>query len=281
MKKVFLIVALIGFSLSLRAQAQVENDSTKNARLSAAEALTNWNTETMLDSLDQEKLPRKVSSGILAGANLNIFAIHRSHHLMNSHMRIGAELGGFVDFSIVPHFSIQPQVLLTAQQNHFSIADTLNSAVSDTTNHLWAFGIDIPIYFLGRFGNMKQGYVQFGGGIFTHFTFASNTGKYKPVDNPTQASSAPAKAARMAAKAESSEIVPRYDYSRLYSLHNNHFGLCFMVGYEFPFGMQINAHYKMSLSDIAGFYSEMKGQEIADAAILPQTFSITIGYRWK
>lgn len=283
MKKVFLIVMIAGLSLHLSAQApkgqaHAGNDSIKSAHMKAAEAITNWNTETMLDSLDQEKLPRKVTCGILAGANLNDFVITRDRHTMHSHMRIGAELGGYVDFSIVPHFSIQPQVLLTAQQNHFSVSDTLNIAASDTTNHLWAFGIDIPIYFLGRFGNMRQGYIQFGGGIFTHFTFASNTGKYKPVDTPMAPSSSPSKAP---AKAASSEIVPRYDYSRLYSLHNNHFGLCFLVGYEFSFGMQINLHYKISLSDIAGFYSEMKGQDIANALIMPQTFSLTIGYHWK
>lgn len=277
MKKIFIIVMIGLVALRMSAQTQVENDSTNVVRLSAAEAITQWHTETMLDSLDQEKLPRKVTSGILAGANLNNFVITRDHHTMHSHMRIGAELGGFVDFSIVPHFSIQPQVLLTAQQNHFSVADTLNISASDTTNHLWSFGIDIPIYFLGRFGNMKQGYVQFGGGIFTHFTFASNTGKYKPVDNPLPASSP----ARMTAKTSEKVLPQRYDYSRLYTLHNNHFGLCFLVGYEFAFGMQINLHYKISLSDIAGFYSEMKGQDIANALILPQTFSLTIGYRFK
>ena len=277
MKKIFLIVVIGCMALRMSAQTQVENDSTNVVRLSAAEAITQWNTETMLDSLDQEKLPRKVTSGILAGANLKNFVITRDHHTMHSHMRIGAELGGFVDFSIVPHFSIQPQVLLTAQQNHFSVSDTLNISASDTTNHLWSFGIDIPIYFLGRFGNMKQGYVQFGGGIFTHFTFASNTGKYKPVDNPLPSSSP----ARMTAKTSEKVLPQRYDYSRLYTLHNNHFGLCFLVGYEFAFGMQINLHYKISLSDIAGFYSEMKGQDIANALILPQTFSLTIGYRFK
>ena len=257
------------------AQAQVYNDSTA-AFKSASDVLTKWNTETMLDSLDQNKLPKKVTCGILAGANFNHFIINRSHQTMHSHMRIGAELGGFVDFSIVPHFTIQPQVLITAQQNHFSVADTFNIAASDTTNHLWSFGIDIPIYFLGRFGNMRQGYIQFGGGIFTHFTFASNTGKYKSVDNPLPAS-APARAK---SKTPTTPL-ERYDYSRLYTLHNNHFGLCFTVGYEFAFGMQINAYYKMSLSDIAGFYSEMKGQEIANALIMPQTFSLTIGYRFK
>lgn len=54
-----------------------------------------------------------------------------------------------------------------------------------------------------------------------------------------------------------------------------------MVGYEFSFGMQINAQYKVSLSDIAGFYSEMKGQEVANALIYPQSVSLNIAYRWR
>ena len=137
-------------------------------------------------------------------------------------------------------------------------------------NYLWSFGVDIPIFFLGRFGNLQKGYIQFGGGIFTHFTFASNIAdKYKNVDDETPTPSA------------TPSTVVSYDYSRLYSLHNNHFGVCAMVGYEFSFGMQINAQYKVSLSDIAGFYSEMKGQEVANALIYPQSVSLNIAYRWR
>ena len=54
-----------------------------------------------------------------------------------------------------------------------------------------------------------------------------------------------------------------------------------MVGYECPFGMIINAQYKVSLSDIAGFYSEKKGTVDADALIYPQSISLHVGYRWK
>ena len=173
-------------------------------------------------------------------------------------MRIGGELGGFMDFRITKHFSIQPQVIFTAQQNYFSS--------TDTTNTLWSFGAEIPVYFLGRFGNMEKGYVQFGGGIFTHFTFASNIkDKFKNWDDPTT-------------------VKPKtdtHDYSELYKLHDNHFGICAMVGYEFRFGLQINASYRVSLSDIATFYKNNKGQEIANALIYPQSVSLSLGYRWK
>jgi len=259
MKKT-LFVVLLGLSLSLYAQQtdSIAVPAKGNVFTQAADAMVKWDTETMLDSLDQEDLPKLVTGGVFAGANMSDFLITRDHHTMASHRRVGAEVGGFLDFSISKHFAIQPQVIFTFHQNYF--ADTIQN------NHLWSYGFEIPVYFMGRFGNMKQGYVQFGGGIFTHFTFASNKGRYKSYDKE---------------HAQSLIEEDGYDYSRLYSLHNNRFGLCFMVGYECSFGMQINAQYKISLSDIAGFYDEMKGQAIADALIYPHSISLCVGYRFK
>lgn len=257
MKRILMLICAASIVIASTAQTTETNNKAQQAFETLKTNLVEFDTETMLDSLDQEKLPRLVSGGLFAGANVSNFIITRNKHPMSSYMRVGCEIGGFLDFRLTKHFSIQPQVILTAQQNMFE--------VTDSTNHLWSFGMEIPVYFLGRFGNLQQGYVQFGGGIFTHFTFASNIGKYESVDpSPTPTPSGDG-----------------YDYNRLYTLHNNHFGVCVMVGYECPFGMQINVQYKVSLSDIAGFYSEMKGQEIANALIYPQSISLTLGYRWK
>ena len=256
MKKIVFIVSMAVLSLNMAGQSR---DTKIQQSLDEAKAkLVEFDTEHLIDSLDQENLPRLVSGGVLAGVNISNFIITRDHHAMSSYMRIGGELGGFLDFRITKHFSIQPQVIFTAQQNYFSS--------TDTTNTLWSFGAEIPVYFLGRFGNMQKGYVQFGGGIFTHFTFASNIkDKFKNWDDPTT-------------------VKPKtdtHDYSELYKLHDNHFGICAMVGYEFRFGLQINASYRVSLSDIATFYKNNKGQEIADALIYPQSVSLSLGYRWK
>jgi hypothetical protein len=266
MKRTLIISALLFAVTGL--YAQETKQKTSPTLEGAAEAVVKWDTETMLDSLDQEKLPRLVSGGVFAGANMTNFIITRDHNTMASHRRVGGELGGFLDFSLSKHFSIQPQVIFTAHQNYF--------AATDTTNRLWSFGMEVPIYFLGRFGNMKQGYAQIGGGIFTHFTFASNTGKYRSVDDSSKPIDEPKKVSNTETTTEF-----EYDYSRLYTLHNNHFGICLMAGYECSFGMQINLQYKISLSDIAGFYSEMKGQAIANALIYPQSISLVVGYRWK
>ncbi len=226
-----------------------------------------FDTEHLLDSLDQEKLPRLVSGGVFIGGNISNFIITRSHQSMSSHMRVGGELGGFLDFNLTKHFVIEPQVIFTAHQNHFK-------EQNDTTNHLWSFGAEIPIYFMGRFGNMEKGYIQFGGGIFTHFTYLSNVNKkFQNIDESVATS--------VTSTSSGTSATDGYDYSELYKLHNNHFGLCAQVGYETPFGMTIFAVYKVSLSDIAGFYKEKKGDPIADALIYPQSVSLNIGYHWR
>ena len=248
-------------ALSLGMSAQTTDKALQLKLDDVKTQIVNYDIEHTLDSLDQDKLPKPVSGGVLAGANISNFIITRNHQPMSSHMRIGGEIGGFLDFSLTKHFGIQPQVIFTAHQNYFKEAD-------GTRNDLWSFGAEIPIYFLGRFGNREKGYLQFGGGIFTHFTFASNVkNKYQNVE-------------KVEKKAVKSETVV-YDYSRLYTLHDNHFGVCLTVGYELPFGMQIHAQYKVSLSDIAGFYSEKKGSEDANALIYPQSISLMLGYRWR
>lgn len=250
---------------------QAQTDTKIQQSLDDAKArLEDFNTEHLIDSLDQEKLPRLVSGGLFGGGNMSNFIITRDHHTMSSYMRVGAEIGGFMDFHLTQHFVIEPQVILTAHQNYFSRQDNGMNAEND---RLWSFGVEIPLYFLGRFGNMEHGYIQFGGGIFTHFTYLSNVqGKYSNVDEPT--STVTPAPSRIVAE-------DHYDYSRLYQLHNNHFGVCLQVGYECPFGMIINAAYKVSFSDIAGFYNEKKGQEVADALIYPQSVSLSIGYHWR
>lgn len=251
--------------MSLTAVAQLSTTDAVQRNLDEAKIrLEDYNTERLLDSLDQKDLPKLVTGGLFGGANVSNFIITRNHVSMHSHMRVGGELGGFLDFSITQHFAIQPQVLLTAHQNYF--------AETDTTNRLWSFGAEIPIYFLGRFGNMEKGYIQFGGGLFTHFTWLSNVkDKYQNIEETPTTSSSP----------HNTVVADTHDYSRLYALHNNHFGICAIVGYEFSFGMQINATYKVSFSDIATFYKEFEGQEVADALIYPQSISLTIGYRWR
>lgn len=220
-----------------------------------------WIHERGLDSLDQEKIPKIVTMGVLASANLSSFLLttrvsKNNYTTASSYMRVGAEVGGFMDFLVTRNFAIQLRIVFTAEQNHFSIGDS--------TNHLWSFGADIPVLFMYRIGNLKKGYWSVGGGPFAHFTFASNQGHYtnKEVVDVTTIASASKQ--------------PFY-----VALHDNHAGIMVHADYEFPIGIQIGANYMISLSDIFGYYKNTKGTDLNNVAFYPQRVSLGIAYRWK
>ena len=219
----------------------------------AKTAIKNWDTEHLLDSLDQEELPKLVTGGVMMHANMSNFIITNAQKNMSSYMKLGGELGGFIDFRVIKHFAIQCRVIFTAEQNRFSIGDT--------RQRLWSFGADIPVYFLGRFGNMEKGYLQFGAGPFTHFTFASNI------------------ADKYSNHLANKHVEDNDPYAKLYVLHDNHFGVTATIGYEFPLGIQINFNYLLSLSDIFSYYKQ-EGHNTVDT-IYPQRLSLGVAYRWK
>lgn len=135
MKRLFLTACATALTMSMGAQTNIElQQKLDNVKAQLAD----FDTEHTLDSLDQEQLPRLVSGGVFGGANMSNFIITRDHHTMASHMRVGGELGGFLDFTLTKHFIIEPQVIFTAHQNFFREAD-------GTRNDLWSFGAEIPI----------------------------------------------------------------------------------------------------------------------------------------
>ena len=215
-----------------------------------------WLSENGLDSLDQNKIPKIVTMGLLFNANMSNFLITRkigtAYSTTSSYLRAGMEVGGFMDFLVARHFAIQARLVFTAEQNQFGI--------QDSTNHLWSFGADIPVLFMYRLGNLNKGYFNAGAGIFAHFTFASNKGIYTNNE---------------------SGVTPSETPKWYVSLHDNHAGLIAHLGYEFPVGVQINFNYMVSLSDIFGYYKTAKGTLDGDCAFYPQRLSLGIAYRWK
>lgn len=276
MKRSLIILLLIARCLFLVAQTTTENTPTVSDQMAELQkrtqesirhtqkTLREWDTEHMMDTLDQEKLPKLVSGGLLAGGNMSNFIITNDRRTMSSYMRVGADLGAFIDFAVTKHFGIQMQLRFTAQQNRFA-SETEN-------NYLWSFGATIPLFFMGRFGSLEKGYLNFGGGPFTHFTFASNI-QSKYSNNAVHEIVNIQKDAEIHAMEK--------DYTDLYKLHQHHSGIAATIGYEFKFGMQINAIYQVSLTDIFTYYSQNKGSKLAHAAIYPQSVSLVLGYRWK
>lgn len=231
MRYKFMLFVLI--PMALWAQSPVAPLSVTGQRLKA------WDTEINLDTIDQEKLPRRVTAGLIATANISNFIIYQNRNYFSSYMKVGADLGGFVDFTVTKHFAIQGRLMLTAEQNRFE--DT------NEANLLWAFGVEIPVLFLARFGNMEKGYLSVGGGLFTHFNYASNIGKKG---------------------------------TELYSLSDNHSGLGASISYEFPIGIQVVVNYFVSLTDIVSFHKQSVATNSVQG-IYPQRIELGIAYRWR
>ena len=264
MTRRIILLLLVVLATNIRAQVPEKEQITAP---STAVSGNDFDIERQLDSLDQELLPKKVTGGVIVGGNFSDFIIKQyGGHSINSYLRAGLEFGGFLDFTVTKHFSIQGQVLITVEQNRFQ-ADTIFN------DHMWNFGVEVPVYFMGRFGNTTHGWVQFGAGPYTHFTIASNIGEKWENSSPGKSPESQ----------ERQEIENKY--IDLYKLHGNHFGVAVMVGYEFPFGLQLSASYKISLSDIATFYSNNKGkiteggEKLVDASLYPQRLSVNVGYR--
>ena len=232
------LFALLCFVTPVIAQTESE---IKRKMEDAKIAIQQWDKEHLLDSLDQEQLPRIVTGGLMMNANMSNFIILNAGRKASSYMRIGGELGAFIDFTVTKHFAIQGS----------------RFAIDDTRKLMWSFGMDIPVFFLGRFGNMEKGYLQFGGGPYTHFTFASNVPDKYSNDLATVV-------------VENTDAV----------LHDNHSGLCATIGYEFPIGIQINANYLVSLSDILS-YRKQTVNTSPTGSMYPQRLSLGIAYRWK
>ena len=215
-----------------------------------------WLSEHTLDSLDQKKIPKVVTTGIILNGNMSNFLITRRAgsklSTTSSYLRAGVEVGAFMDFLVSRHFAIQGRLMFTAEQNQFGI--------QDSTNHLWSFGMDLPVLFLYRLGNLQRGYFNAGAGIYAHFTFASNLGIYKNNE---------------------SDVLPSETPKWYVSLHDNHAGLIAHLGYEFPLGLQINFNYMISLSDMFGYYKTTKGTMEGDVAFYPQRLSLGLAYRWR
>ena len=253
MKRTLLLIAL----LPLLSVAQ-----TVVAPLAVTEQqIKQWDTEINLDTIDQEKLPQKVTGGLMLMSNISNFIIQQNGKHFSSYMKIGGDLGGFIDFTVTKHFAIQGRLVLTVEQNYFE--DTHEA------NRLYSFGVDIPVLFLARFGNLEKGYLSFGAGPFTHFTYASNIGKYTNTEKTPKLVKSQEKAPN---------TTSTYD---LYTLHDNHSGLLASISYEFPIGIQIVANYMVSLTDIATFYKQNPTAIADHTSFYPQRVELGLAYRWK
>lgn len=190
-----------------------------------------------------------VNWGLKMQANASNIVLHNVYEDLHSTMNIGGELGAFIDFNISKHFLIQFNLLGFGEHT-----DLTNN---DLRDRLWTIGLEIPVYALARFGNAQTGYVYFGGGPFTEFSLYGALNGDSGQMNPYK---------HVVGTGEDGEDE--------FAMSDNHSGIGLYVGYELPCGLQFNASYQNSITDILAF----KHQSAMSAR--PQKFTLGLGWRF-
>ncbi|MDR2040176.1 MAG: PorT family protein [Bacteroidales bacterium] len=180
---------------------------------------------------------QSVTSGVKADLNISNFILKDLDH-MDSKMKVGASLGGFVKIEFTQNFAIQPELLF-----HFKSSEIKNNSTRPKTKSDYEYwGMEIPVYAVGQMQlGLGTGYVGIGPYVGLGFSAKSSPGSsdlYKR------------------------DVLQRWD-----------FGFGAMLGYEFDFGLQINAGYKIGVINAMDEGSD-------DAKMLPQMISVGFGYRF-
>ncbi len=185
----------------------------------------------------------RLSCGFKAEANV-MSLIHWGDEPVTTSMRAGSSLGVFLNYRLSRLFSIQLDAFL-----HYK-----NSCIEkeETVGHHQYFGDELAFYFMYHQPFKKaNGVFTFGIGPFAEFGFKS-TIRYN------------------GKKLDVYEINPE---TGMATMRDSNAGFAYLVGYEFPCGLQINAAYKISLSNLLDV-------EDKSYALRPQTFSIGVAYRF-
>jgi len=180
----------------------------------------------------------KVSIGVKGEGNYSGFILSDMDNTKST-MGVGGSGGVFIKFNISKNFAIQEDILFSYQTSKLE-----QDGVEDTYEYI---GAEVPIYLMGQWGTLSGGRIYGGVGPYFGYGFSAkmkdgNVNLYKKIDGET-----PMK--RMTA------------------------GAAAQLGYEFPFGLQINASYKI------GFTNALDAGS-SDSKMLPHSASLGIGYRF-
>lgn len=189
-----------------------------------------------LNAQDQVREEEKVTWGIKAEANMSNFLVSGLSG-SESKMKLGFTAGGFLNYNITEHFALQGELIY-----HYKSSDFLY----DGQNNVYQYwGMEIPIYAMIYQKLSHGGRIYAGVGPYAEFGFSAELkqdGKKRNL----------------------------YDDAAMNDF-NSGFGI--IVGYELPSQFQINAGYKVSVTNILDTNS-------SSATFLPVAVSLGIGYRF-
>lgn len=185
----------------------------------------------------------QISIGPIAENSLSGF-FHSGISEGKSRMDEGCTLGAFLNFEITKNLSVQGEMLFNYRTSDFSW--TAHSG----TYRYW--GICIPIYVMYAFELPDQSHLYVGVGPYTDFGLG----------------------ARFKEGSHSMDVYARTESSGLPAMKDSDTGFGLKVGYEWPIGLQINAGYRVSVTNVVDANS-------SSVKMHPHAVSLGIAYRFK
>lgn len=160
------------------------------------------------------KLKEKISIGVKAEGNYSNFILSDMNNTKST-MGIGGSVGTSIKFDISRNFAIQEDIMFT-----YASSGLKQDGIEDTYNY---FGTEVPIYLMGQWNTPVMGRFYVGVGPYFSMGFSaklkdSDINLYKKVDGSRP-------------------------MTRLTT------GAAAQIGYEFPCRLQINASYKIGLTN--------------------------------
>lgn len=195
----------------------------------------------------QEKLPHKTQSltitgGAILETNVSGF-FHSGVDGGNSRMKAGVSAGGFLNLGIVRSFSVQGEMLIHYRNSGFDWGEM--------PGEFQYWGIEIPIYAMYHVGLKRGGQFHFGIGPYTEFGLDAT---YKR-------------------NGQKGDLYEKDEANGLPILRDSNTGFSVKIGYDFLSGLQLNATYKVSVTNFLDANSSR-------VKMHPQAVSIGVAYRF-
>lgn len=195
----------------------------------------------------QEELPHKTQSltitgGVILETNVSGF-FHSGVDGGNSRMKAGASAGGFLNLEIIRSFSVQGEMLIHYRHSGFDWGGM--------PGEFQYWGIEIPIYAMYHIGLKRGGQFHFGIGPYTEFGLDAT---YKR-------------------NGQKGDLYEKDEANDLPILRDSNTGFSMKIGYEFLSGLQLNATYKASVTNLLDANSSR-------VKMHPHAISIGVAYRF-
>lgn len=187
-----------------------------------------------------KKIIENLSGGFKTEVNVSNFILSDMPDT-KSKMNIGGTFGGFVRLEMSKHFAVQEDVVL-----HYKTSTIEQSGIENDYQY---WGIIVPIYFMGQWkiNNVERFYI--GLGPCTEYGLN----------------------AKYMTDGEEIDLYKKDETTNEASMTRLTMGAATIIGYEFSSGIQVNAGYKLGLTNIFD-----AGKD--DASMYPSTISFGFGY---